>query len=170
MPPWPPESAPREVRPARPWGAAVVVLLLVLAYAIVAALQILVWNPLAAVPDRDLAQIRASMAAAGEQLYIVPVIAVLGVGVLLTAVLLAWMLRARAALAHVVLLGLALVTFGAAGYLAASFNAGMSLADAFGISGADHAPWGGLLVRVSLAALVAFWAMFLWRSVADRRR
>ncbi|NUL47544.1 hypothetical protein F7P69_20415 [Cellulosimicrobium funkei] len=141
------------------------VFLVVLAYATVAALQILVWNPLAAVPGRELAQIRSSMAAADEDLHIAPVVGVLGFGVVLTAVLLIFMLRGRAASFNVGLLGLGLLALGAVAYFWASFNAGMSLADAFGISGGDYAPWGGVLTRVSAAALVVFVAASAWRGL-----
>ncbi|GAA1660852.1 hypothetical protein GCM10010977_25440 [Citricoccus zhacaiensis] len=152
--------------------AAAVVFLVVVAYATVAALQILVWNPLAAVPGMTLGQIRHAMEEANEALHIAPVIIVLGLGVLLTAVLVTWMVRAGGAAVHVVLLGLALVACGAPAYFVASFNAGMSLADAFAISGADVAPWGGVLLQISLVAFVAFWLVLLWRAgvKAARRR
>ncbi|MGW9550448.1 hypothetical protein ACWG8W_05285 [Citricoccus zhacaiensis] len=152
--------------------AAAVVFFVVVAYATVAALQILVWNPLAAVPGMTLGQIRHAMEEANEALHIAPVVIVLGLGVLLTAVLVTWMVRASGAAVHVVLLGLALVACGAPAYFVASFNAGMSLADAFAISGADVAPWGGVLLQISLVAFVAFWLVLLWRAgvKAARRR
>lgn len=149
--------------------AAALVFLGVLAYATVAALQILVWNPLAAVPGMTLGQIRHAMEEANESLHIAPVIIVLGLGVVLTAVLVTWMLRAGAAAVHVVLLGLALVACGAPAYFVASFNAGMSLADAFAITGADVAPWGWVLLQVSLVAFLALWLVLLWRAGLRRR-
>jgi hypothetical protein len=160
----------------RPWGAAVVVLAVMLAYAAVAALQILVWNPLAAVPGMNLAGIRAAMAHANEPLRIAPVIAILGLGVVLTAALLAWMLKARVGPRQVVVVGLALVAWGAPAYFVASFNAGMSMADAFGIGGGDYAPWGGVLMQFSLGALLALCIVVLGGAItraarwASRRR
>lgn len=152
--------------------AAAVVFLVVVAYATVAALQILVWNPLAAVPGMTLGQIRHAMEEANEALHIAPVVIVLGLGVLLTAVLVTWMVRAGGAAVHVVLLGLALVACGGPAYFLASFNAGMSLGDSLVESGGDVAPWGGVLLQISLVAFVAFWLVLLWRAgvKAARRR
>ncbi|WP_313823711.1 hypothetical protein, partial [Citricoccus sp.] len=135
-----------------------------------AALQILVWNPLAAVPGMTLGQIRHAMEEASEALHLAPVIIVLGLGVILTAILVTWMVRAGGAAIHVVLLGLALVACGALAYILASFNAGMSLADAFAISGGDVAPWGGVLLQFSAVAFLAFWLVLLWRAGMRRAR
>ncbi|MEW1981366.1 hypothetical protein AB0333_10600 [Citricoccus sp. NPDC079358] len=152
--------------------AAVVVFLVVVAYATVAALQILVWNPLAAVPGMTLGQIRHAMEEASESLHLAPVIIVLGLGVVLTAVLVTWMVRAGGAVVHVALLGLALLACGGPAYFLASFNAGMSLGDSLVESGGDVAPWGAVLLQISLAAFLAFWLVLLWRAGAKvaRRR
>lgn len=128
---------------------------LVVLYAAFAALQILVLNPLAAVPGRSLAEIQADMAAAGEPTGAVPAFIVLGIGVALALAFLVvvfWRGEARPGAA---LLGYALLlACGAPAYFFASFGAGMSLADTYGISGGDHAPWAKVLYVVSAAALV----------------
>ena len=49
---------------------------------------------------------------------------------------------------------LALLVLGAPAYVVASFPAGMSLADTYGISGGDHSPWASPLFATSLAALL----------------
>ncbi len=59
---------------------------LVTAYAGVAALQILVLNPLAAAPGKELDQIRADMAAVGESLSTPMAVGILSVGVGLAVV------------------------------------------------------------------------------------
>jgi hypothetical protein len=59
------------------------------AYALLAAVQILVWNPLAAVPGAGLAQIYSEVAAAGESMGAGRVIAFLAVGPLAALALLA---------------------------------------------------------------------------------
>ena len=60
----------------------------VVAYALLAAVQILVWNPQAAVPGVGLAQIYADVAATGESMAAGMVIAFLAVGPLLAIALL----------------------------------------------------------------------------------
>ena len=110
--------------------------------------------------------------AADEDLHIAPVVGVLGFGVVTTVVLMIAMLRGQVSSFDVGLLGLGLIAMGTVGYFWASFNAGMSLADRFGIGGGDYAPWGGVLVRVSAAALVLLLAASAWRGLraALRRR
>ncbi|MFC8041849.1 hypothetical protein ACFUOZ_21045 [Paenarthrobacter sp. NPDC057355] len=126
------------------------------AFALTGALQILVWNPLAAVPGASLEEIHAGLAQANESLSAPGVLlwALLGTGlgavvVLLTAT------RRISRMRTVILLDLLILGLGAPSYFWASFPAGMALADAFFISGGDHAPWGGLLYLVSVAALAA---------------
>ncbi|WP_235036400.1 hypothetical protein [Arthrobacter sp. 18067] len=55
----------------------------------------------------------------------------------------------------VVVLDLLILGLVAPAHWYASFSAGMALADAFFISGGDHAPWGGLLYLFSGVALLA---------------
>ncbi|WP_448390204.1 HAAS signaling domain-containing protein [Microbacterium aurum] len=124
------------------------------AYAAVAAVQILVWNPLAAVPGATLAEISGTLDATGETFDVPMVLGILAVGPMLALapLILAWrnVVSALGAAASVCLI----IAAGALGYFAASFGPGMSLADAYGISGADYAPWGRVLMLVSAAALV----------------
>ncbi|MBN9224232.1 MAG: hypothetical protein ABS63_08195 [Microbacterium sp. SCN 70-27] len=127
----------------------------VVAYAVVAALQILVWNPLAAVPGATLAEITAHLAATGESFSVASVLGVLAIGPLLALapLILSW--RTGTGAFAVIAGVLAILAGGAVGYFAASFSPGMSLADAYGISGGDYAPWGRVLMLVSAVALLA---------------
>lgn len=128
---------------------------IVVAYALLAAVQILVLNPLAATPGLTLGQIRSQMSSAQESLHPTFVLSFLGVGVVLaTGIALLSIVRR----AHPVVPAgafLYLLMFGAPGYFVASFGAGMALADTFGISGGDYSPWARPLYAVSaLAGLV----------------
>ncbi len=82
------------------------------------------------------------------------VLGILAVGPMLALapLILAWRnaMSALGAAASVCLI----IAAGALSYFAASFGPGMSLADTYGISGADYAPWGRVLMLVSAAALV----------------
>lgn len=127
----------------------------VAAYAALAALQILVFNPLAGAPGLTLEQIHADMAAMNQAPGTAGVLIFLGLGVVLALTLLVLLVR-RAdttprATAYAYLLMLAL---GAPVYFAVSFGPGMSLADTYFISGGDQAPWGAVLYGVSLAAVI----------------
>ncbi|WP_110589239.1 hypothetical protein [Microbacterium suaedae] len=129
---------------------------LIVAYAVVAAVQILVWNPLAAIPGQDLAQIRSAAEAAGEHLAVMPVLIFLGIGPAIAAVVV--VLAARgvftdARTVAVFLLGV--VAAGAPAYFMASFGPGMALADAFLISGGDHAAGSAVLYVASALAIAA---------------
>lgn len=114
------------------------------AYAWVGAMQILVWNPMAAVPGKGIEEIKAAMAAANEPLRGIPVYGwalvgpVLAVAVGIYAILKVPDLRWTIARWFLILLVL-----GAPTYFFASFNPGMSIADAFATSGGDHAPGAG---------------------------
>ena len=135
--------------------AAAVGFAVVMLYAIAGALQILVWNPLAAVPGATLGQIRADMALAGESLSANGVLAWAGIGLLLAGViLLVATMRRTSRVWPVVAAYLVLLVFAAPGHFFVSFGPGMSLADTFLISGADHTPWGMVLYLVSAAALL----------------
>lgn len=124
-------------------------------YAGVAALQILVWNPLAAVPGATLGEISSEIAAARQSFSVASVLGYLALGPLLALVplVLAWrgMLTGLGAATAVS----ALISVGAPGYFVASFAPGMALADTYGISGGDHAPGGMVLMLVSASAFVA---------------
>jgi hypothetical protein len=139
----------------------IVGVLAVLAYAAFAAVQILVLNPLAAAPGRTLDEIRFAMSEAGESL--MPgqalLVLVLGIGVALAVVLAVVAVRTGAHPLVPVMGFLALLMLGAIGYFAASFGAGMGLADAFGISGGDYSPWAVPLYVVSVLSGVVLVAV-----------
>ena len=113
------------------------------------------WNPLAAVPGATLAEITAHLAATGESFSVASVLGVLAIGPLLALapLILSW--RTGTGAFAVIAGVLAILAGGAVGYFAASFSPGMSLADAYGISGGDYAPWGRVLMLVSAVALLA---------------
>ncbi|PKQ36133.1 MAG: hypothetical protein CVT61_02565 [Actinobacteria bacterium HGW-Actinobacteria-11] len=133
----------------------IVGVLAVLAYAVLAALQILVLNPLAAAPGLTLDEIRFAMAEAGENLGQGAVFSVLGIGVALAVAVAVVSVVRRADPVVPAMTFLALLMLGAVGYFVASFGAGMALADTFGISGADYSPWARPLYVVSALAAVA---------------
>lgn len=139
-------------------------------YAALAAVQILILNPLAAVPGRTLVGIETEMASRGEDINEVAVLAILGIGVAL-AVLVAvvsigmrW--RARSAVSAF----LALLVLGTPAYFLASFGPGMALADAFAISGADASPWAVPLYAMSLLAAAGLLASLLAEVIGATRR
>ncbi|WP_241989088.1 hypothetical protein [Cryobacterium serini] len=146
-----------EIRPPRrAVRAAAVGFAVVMVYTIAGALQILVWNPLAAVPGATLGQIRADMARADESLSANGVVTWAGIGLLLAGViLLVATMRRTSRVGPVVAAYLVLLVFAAPGHFFVSFGPGMSLADTFMISGADHSPWGMALYLVSAASLLA---------------
>ncbi|MDT3330637.1 hypothetical protein Q9S78_08125 [Microbacterium sp. KSW-18] len=127
----------------------------VAAYAVVLVLQICVWNPLAAVPGSSLAEIGSQAATRGESVFTPApwVFAAIGVA-LAVAVLVLSVVARRTSTAGVAAGYLALIAAGAPAYFVASFGPGMALADAFGISGGDHAPGGSVLMVASGTAAV----------------
>jgi len=122
----------------------------VVAYAAWAAVQILVLNPLAAVPDAGLSEIYAQMAAAGETMPIAMPSGILAIGVGLAVTVAVVSIRRRLEPALVAVLFLILLALGSPAYFMASFGPGMNLADAFEISGGDHSPGAVPLYIVSL--------------------
>ena len=133
-------------------AAAVVGTLLVTVCAALGAVQILVLNPLAAVPGASLAQIQQELAAHDESLGTPFVLAEMGFGVLLAIALLFIAVRIRLPL--VVIAGgyLWLLILATPPYFLASFGAGMRRADTFGISGGDYSPWAWPIYLVSALA------------------
>ncbi|MCK9917050.1 MULTISPECIES: hypothetical protein [Microbacterium] len=147
---------------------AVVGTVLVIAYAALAAVQVLVLNPLAAWPGSDLAAIRADVEAAGESLDELTVGIVLGIGVALAVVMLVVVIVERSAgVLAATAIYLALLVLGEPAYIFASFGAGMALADTYGIAGADASPWAMPLHVTSLLALLG---LVVVGVVAVRRR
>lgn len=127
----------------------------VIVYAALAALQILVLNPLAAAPGSSLAAIYAEMDAAGETMPVAMPLLILGIGVAAAIVVAVLSIRSRLEPTHSALLFLLLLVLGAPGYFVASFGPGMNLADTFMIGGADHSRWSLVLFAVSLGAAAA---------------
>jgi len=129
---------------------------LVLGYAAFAAVQILVLNPLAAVPGSTLAEIHRDLGDAGESLMPASVFPILGIGVVLALVFLIRMPADAQGPRSTVIAYAVLLMLGAPGYFLASFGAGMALADTYGISGADASSWSMVLFVVSvLSSLTA---------------
>lgn len=158
---------PENSRSRRPVVAATWGLAAVAAYAVAGVLQILVWNPLAAVPGATLGEIRADMARAQEPLSASWVVGWAGIGLLLAALVLrVTVVRRTIRVNLVVAMYLVLVVFAAPGHIFVAFGPGMSLADTFMISGGDHAPWGGVLYLFSAAALVALIVLIIRTSRA----
>lgn len=112
--------------------------LVVAAYSCLGALQILVLNPLAAMPGLTLGEIHAQLAAAGEALSPAPVLTFVVLGMILAGSVAAYAFMASSASpAGVTMFFLAILALGTPAYFAASFSAGMALADTFAISGGD---------------------------------
>lgn len=136
----------------------------VAAYAALAAVQILVLNPLAAAPGLTLAEIHGAMSDAGESLGPGMVLGILGIGVVVAAGIAVSCLVNRTRPIVPAMTFLALLTGGAPAYWVASFGPGMGLADTFAISGADASPWALPLYAVSALAAVGLLVGFLMRA------
>ena len=146
--------------------------LAVVAYAAVAMLQILVWNPLAAAPGLSLTEIHEAMSAAGEGVFAPGVIGFLLVGPLIAAFLLIAARRPDATPTATTLGYLGLLAAGAGAYFLASFGPGVALADTFLIGGGDAAPAGGVLIGVSTLSALTFagiGALVAFRGRTGRR-
>ncbi|WP_286179971.1 hypothetical protein [Arthrobacter sp. ISL-95] len=143
----------------------IVGLLTIAGYTLTSALQILVWNPLAAVPGASLDEIHEGLARRNESISLVGVLTWSGIGTLLgVLVVLLTATRVISRMRTVVIFQLLILVLGAPMYFFASFSAGMALADAFFISGGDYAPWGSLLCLVSGAALVGVLMVMIFRG------
>jgi hypothetical protein len=139
--------------------AGLVGLFVVAGYAAVGALQVLVWNPLAAVPGATLGEIHAELAETNETLAAPLVLTWAVIGTLLAAaVLLAAMRGSIARVRRVVMLELLILVLAAPSHWFASFPGSMGIADTFATSGADHAPWGMVLYALSAVALLGLFA------------
>jgi len=147
-------------------------MVLVLAYAALALVQILVLNPLAAVPSESLTEIWAKLVRENGD-YDRPLttkIAAIGpaLAVLWLLISLIWLRRKPMTIAAGFL---GLLVLGTPGYFIASFSPGMNLADTFGIDGADYSPWAWPLYAISLASLVGLviiTAMLARRGARER--
>lgn len=127
------------------------------AYALVGALQILVWNPLAAVPGMGLQEIKAAMASANEPLVESPVYFWAVGGPVLALIAGAFSIVKFPDLPWMVFrFFLLIIMLGMPTYLFVSFGPGMSIADAFATTGEDRTPWSRILYGLSLLALALF--------------
>lgn len=141
----------------------------VVAYALFAALQIQVLNPLATVPGSSLRQIHAAVGQGADTMGWGLMIAALVPGPLIAAAA-AWAgWQGRLSATTLLMVMLALLTLGSFVYFVASFPAGMTLADTFMVGGADHAPWANFLHAVSMLAAVALGVVVITRSVRAAR-
>lgn len=127
----------------------------VMGYAVVGVFQILVWNPMAAVPGATLDEIHAVMERANESLSAPVVLVWAATGTLLAAAVLIATLKQSISIKVTTVLYLLLLALGAPSHMMASFPAGMGIADAFATSGGDHAPWGVMLYIISALAFLA---------------
>lgn len=143
-------SSPLLVRLIGSIGAAAV-----LAYAVFAVLQIQVLNPLATVPGSTLREIHATVGQTADTMGWGLMIVALLIGPLIAMTVAIFGVRGQLRPTAVLMIMLALLALGSPVYLVASFPAGMTLADTFGVGGADHAPWATILHTVSLLAVVA---------------
>lgn len=134
---------------------ALVGITLISVYALVAYLQIAFLNPQAAMAGMTADQIWAEVAASQGNTGLSSALIYLCLGPVLAltfaAVGVVWLSRSPLIVGGVYLLLLAL---GSPAYFVASFGPGMSLADTYGIGGADYAVWGVVLHVVSGIALV----------------
>lgn len=136
--------------------AGIIGFVVVVGYAVVGALQILAWNPLAAVPGATLGEIHARLEQMNETLAAPLVLAWAVIGTALAAAVLFAAVKGSIPRARgVVVLDLLILVLAAPSHWFASFPAGMGIADAYGTTGGDHAPWGMVLYAMSAAALVA---------------
>ncbi|MDQ1136210.1 hypothetical protein QE410_001009 [Microbacterium sp. SORGH_AS 1204] len=144
-------------------------LMVVTVYAVVALVQILVWNPEAAVPGLTAAEVWREVGAANQGPPNAFVVAVIAAGPVLGLVFLLVFALTDADVWAVVSAYLALLLLGIAGYFVASFGPGMGLADTYGISGGDYAYGGAALGAVSLLAMLALLAIFAGGVIRGRR-
>lgn len=134
---------------------AVLGVLCVVSYAAFAAVQALILNPLAGAPGRSLSQIVADVHANHDSLGTWMTLAVLGAGIALALMMLVvtWLSSApRPCVVTAWYLGM--IALGSPAYIMASFGPMVSIADTYGIRGADASPWGIVLHLVSALALV----------------
>ena len=131
---------PRRTLRAQTVSIAIVGVLAVTAYAALAAVQILVWTPLAAAPGLTLDQVGVELSAAGETFDPRVTLSILGIGVVLALALAVVVTTARAVPLIAAAGFLSLLVLGAPGFFVASFGPGMALADTFMISASVSLP------------------------------
>lgn len=145
--------------------------LAVVAFATLAAVQILVLNPLAAAPERTLPEIHAELARWDESLGTPWVLGLLAIGIGLAAWMLVSAWRAAPSMTTTYLAGyLGLLVLGTPAYWLASFGAGMALADTFATTGGDHSPWAIPLYITSGIAWLSLVTLLVRSGVRSWRR
>lgn len=142
----------------------------VTAYAVFAALQIQVLNPLATMPGNTLREIHAAVGQTADTMGWGLMIVALLIGPLIAVTVATFAVRGRLRAGSVLMFMLALLALGTPAYFVASFPAGMTLADTFGVGGADHAPWANILHAVSLLAVVALAVVMAVRAMRAGQR
>lgn len=139
-------------------------------YATIGAFQILVWNPMAAVPGTSLQEIKSAMSAANEPLVEAPVyVWALAGPIIALAFGIFSIVRFPDLPWAVTRIFLMFIILGTPTYFFASFNPGMSIADAFATSGGDHAPWSKILHCMSFLSLVFLLATWKKKDQIHRR-
>lgn len=129
--------------------------LIISTYALIGALQIIVWNPMAAVPGMSLQEIKTAMSAVNEPLVEAPVYAwALAGPVLALTIGIFSIVRFPDLPWTITRYFLLILMLGMPTYYFVSFSPGMSLADAFSTTGGDHSPWSRILYGMSLLALI----------------
>ncbi len=141
--------------------------LAVLGYGLLAALQIAVLNPRAAVPGKELDQIYADAAAAGQPMGAGWLFMAVGPVIAVAIMLWAWR-QVELEPSRIALTYLALVAFGAPAYFFASFGPGMALADTYMISGGDYSPWVMPLYVASGLAVIVLAVQLVWHRARRR--
>ena len=144
-------------------------LVVVTVYAVVALLQILVWNPEAAVPGLTAAEVWSEVGTANQGPPGAFVVAVIAAGPLLALVFVVVCALTDVGVWAVVSCYLGLLVAGVAGYFVASFGPGMGLADTYGITGGDYAFGGAALGLVSLLAMIGLVSVFVGGVIRSRR-
>jgi hypothetical protein len=143
--------------------------LVVAVYATLLVVVQLVLDPLAAVPGTPLGAIYDHLEQQGFDTCgdVVAVVVTASVGVVLAVVVAVVTVWRRVGSHFVTAWMLGLVAAGAVPFFVTGFQLGMDVADGYGVSGAAHTPWAGVLYLVSLAALVAVPVVLV---VGERRR
>lgn len=144
--------------------------LLVFGYALLAVMQILWLNPLAAAPGMQLDKIWEDVAVANESMHVPVVLGIMAIGPLVAMlVLVTAALRPKTIPLVIAVVYLLILIHGAIAYFWASFGPGMSLADTYGISGGDHSPWAIPLYLTSAAALMSLLGIGLMGIIRNTR-
>lgn len=156
------EKAPRST-------AAIVVgcvgFLLVIGYAVLGMLQVLVLDPLAAVPDMSLEEIYIHAARSNETIHVWVVVTLLDPGLLLGLGSLVLSFRRGATWVQSAAVASGLLFLGGLPFFWAWFGVGMNIADAFGTSGGDHTGLGAVMWATSGCGALVLLLLAVWVGV-----